>query len=71
MAMSPSIMSALEVLQTFPTQRKLLLSYIGAIYSQDSNLMIFDLDNFVPRLPHQMDFQILALVKSRRVFFAR
>ena len=30
--------------------------------------MVFDLTNFVPRLPHQMAFHILVLVKSRRIF---
>ena len=30
--------------------------------------MVFDLENFTPRLPHQMDFQIPVLVKNRRCF---
>jgi len=49
-------MSALEVLQSCPTQRKLLLSAIGAVDIQDSSLIIFDLENSTPRLPHQMAF---------------
>ena len=61
-------MLALEVLQSCSAQRKLLLSAIGAIDPQDLNLMVFDLKNFIPRLPHQMAFQIPVLVKSRRVF---
>jgi len=56
LAMSPSTMAALEVLQTCPTQRKLLLSAIGAIYAHASNLIIFYLENHVPRLPHQLAF---------------
>ena len=68
LAISPSEMSALEVLQPCPAQRKLLLSAIIFIDPQDSNLMVFDIENFVPRLPHQMDFHIPVLVKSRRVF---
>lgn len=51
---SPSAMSALEVLQSCPAQRKLLLSTIGAVDVQDPNLIIFDLENSAPRLPHQM-----------------
>lgn len=61
-------MSALEVLQSCPAQRKLLLSVIGAIDIQDSNLIIFDLGNSTPHLPHQMAFQILVLVKNRPCF---
>ena len=30
--------------------------------------MIFDLENFTPRLPHQMAFQILVIVKNKRIF---
>ena len=37
---SPSVMLALEVLQSCPAQRKLLLSAIGALEPQDSNLMV-------------------------------
>ena len=61
-------MSALEVLQSCPAQRKLILSAIGAVDIQDSNLIIFDLENSTPFLPHQMDFQIPVLVKNRPVF---
>ena len=61
-------MSALEVLQSCPTQRKFLLSAIGAVDIQDSNLIIFDLENSTPRLPHQMAFQIPVLVKNRPIY---
>ena len=30
--------------------------------------MVFYLENFTPRLPHQMAFQISVLVKNRRIF---
>ena len=68
LAVSPSAMSALEVLQSCPAQRKLLLSAIGAIDLQDSNLIVFDLENSTPHLPHQMDFQVPVLVKNRPCF---
>jgi len=38
-------MSALEVLQTCPTQWKSLLSVIGAIDPTDSSLITFDIEN--------------------------
>ena len=62
--MSPSAISTLEVLRSCPAQRKLLLSAIGAVDVQDSNLIIFDLENSTPRLPHQMAFKIPVLVKN-------
>jgi len=65
LVISPSAMSALEVLQSCPAQRKLLLSAIGVVDVQDSNLIIFDLENSTPRLPHQMAFRIPVLVKNR------
>ena len=49
-------MSALEVLQSCPAQRKLLLLAIGAVDLQDPNLIVFDIENSTPRLPHQMAF---------------
>jgi hypothetical protein len=48
LAQAPSAMSALEVLQSCPSQRKSLLSAIGGIDPTDSNLICFDLENHVP-----------------------
>jgi hypothetical protein len=60
-------MSALEVLQTCPTQRKSLLSAIGAIDPSDSSLITFDLENHVPRLPHQIAFLIQVIIKGKTI----
>jgi len=65
LTISPSAMLALEVLQSCPAQHKLLLSAIEAVDVQDSNLIIFDLENSTPCFPHQMAFQISVLVKNR------
>ena len=67
-AISPLAMSALEVLQSCPAKHKLPLSAIGDVDIQDSNLIIFGLENSTPRLPHQMAFQIPVLVKNRPCF---
>lgn len=48
---SPSTISALEVLQTCPTQWKSILYELGAIDPSDSRLMAFDLDNASAWLP--------------------
>jgi hypothetical protein len=56
MAQAPSVMSALEVLQTCPAQRKALLKAIGGFDLTDMNLIIFDLEDHIPRLPPQLTF---------------
>jgi hypothetical protein len=51
-------MSVLEVLQTCPTQRKSLLSALGAIDPADTRLITFDIDSGEPCLPALIAFQI-------------
>ena len=49
-------MYTLEVLQSYPTQRKNLLTALGVMDLGDMNLIHFNLKNLKPRLPHQLDF---------------
>jgi hypothetical protein len=58
LAQSPAAMSVLEVLQTCPTQRKYILSALGAVDSADTRLITFDLDSCEPRLPTLVAIQI-------------
>ena len=51
-------MSALEVLQSFPSQRKALLQAIGAVDSADASLLSFDPENSESCLPHSIALQI-------------
>ena len=51
LAQSPTAMSALEVFQSCPKQRKALLSMLGSINPANTCLMDFDLDKSTPRLP--------------------
>lgn len=51
-AQAPSTMSSLEVLQSYPSQRKSLLLDIGGIDLADSNLICFDLENHILHIPH-------------------
>jgi hypothetical protein len=67
LAQAPSAMSALEVLQTCPAQWKALLKAIGGIDSTDTNLIIFDLEYHIPRLPPQLAFQIQVIVSDKTV----
>ena len=55
-AQTPCAMSALEVLQSFPTQRKKLLTALGAMDPKNSNIITFKLDDFKTRLSHQLAF---------------
>jgi hypothetical protein len=67
LAQAPSAMSALEVLQSFPAQWKALLKSIGGIDPTDTNLIIFDLEDHVPRLPPQLAFQIQVVVENKNI----
>jgi hypothetical protein len=43
LAQTPCAMSALEVLQSFPSQRKVLLSALGAVETTNSGMIFFTL----------------------------
>jgi hypothetical protein len=60
-------MSALKVLQIFPIQRKALLKAIGGIDPMDTNLIIFDLEDHIPRFPPQLAFQIQVIVSNKNI----
>ena len=64
LAQSPAAMSVLEVLKNYPSQRNTLLSAIGAIDPNDSNLMAFDLDQSEPRMPSTLAFQVCVSVQN-------
>jgi hypothetical protein len=67
LAQAPSVMSALEVLQSCPTQWRVLLKAIGGIDPTDMNLIIFDLEDHIPRLPPQLTFQIQVIVYDKSI----
>ena len=58
LAQSPTSMSVLEVLQTYPTQHKSLLYALVVVEPVDTRLITFDLDCGEPRLPSLVAFQI-------------
>ena len=60
-------MSTLEVLQTFPTQRKNLLTALGAMDPKNSNIITFKLDDFKTRLSHQLAFQITTKIARNTI----
>jgi hypothetical protein len=67
LAHAPSVMSSLKFLQSFPTQWKALLKAIGGIDPTDTNLIIFDLEDHIPRLPPQLAFQIQVIVENKNI----
>jgi hypothetical protein len=68
LAQTPSTMSALEVLQSCPAQRKALLKSIGGIDPTYMNLIVLDLDDHIPWLPSQLVFQIQVVVSDKKIF---
>jgi hypothetical protein len=64
LAQSPAAMSVLEVLQTFPTQQKSLLSALGVVDPVDTRLITFNLDNSEPRFPALVAIQIPVKIRN-------
>jgi hypothetical protein len=60
-------MSALEVLQHCPSQRRMLLATIGAVDPESSNHIMFNLDNYASRLSHQLAFQVDVVVHNQQI----
>jgi hypothetical protein len=67
LAQAPCAMSALEVLQHYPSQRRILLASISAFNLESSNSLTFNLDDHQPRLSHQLDFQIDVVVHNQQI----
>ena len=61
-------MSTLEVLQSCPTQRKNLLTTLGDLDLDNTNLIHFNVENYKSRLPHKLAFQIIMKVVENKVF---
>jgi hypothetical protein len=59
--------SALEVLQHHPSQRRILLATIGAFDPESSNNLTFNLDDHQPRLSHQLAFQIDVVFHNQQI----
>ena len=52
LAQAPCAMSTLEVLQSCPTQRKNLLTTLGVVDLDNTNLIHFNVENYKPTLPN-------------------
>jgi hypothetical protein len=67
LAQAPCVMSALEVLQHCPSQRRMLLAAIDAFDLETSNNLTFNLDDHQPQLSHQLAFQIDVVVHNQQI----
>jgi hypothetical protein len=67
LAQYSTTMSVLEVLQTFPSQRKSLLSTLVVVDLSYSCLITFDMDNTEPCFPSLITFHISIKIRNRTV----
>ena len=61
-------MSTLEVLQICPTLHKNLLTTLGAMDLDNTNLIHFNMENYKSILPHQIAFQIVTKLVGKNIF---
>jgi hypothetical protein len=59
LSQTPCAMSALEVLQSFPTQRKALLTSLGSTETCNPGTIMLDTTDLKPHLPYHVVFQII------------
>jgi hypothetical protein len=58
LAQAPYAMSAIEVLQSIPMQRKYLLSIIGGVDPSNLSFITFDFDQVTHRIFHRVTLRI-------------
>ena len=68
LSQAPCVMSTLEVLQSCPTQCKNLLTALGDLEPDNTNLIHFNVENYKSRLPHKISFQIIMKVVENKFF---
>jgi hypothetical protein len=59
LSQTPCAMSSLEVLQSFPSQRKALLAALGSTETCNPGTIMLDTTDLKPRLPYHVAFQIV------------
>jgi hypothetical protein len=67
LAQASCVMSALEVLQHCPNQRRTLLDTICIVDLDSSNHIMFNLDNYVSLFSHQLAFQVDVVVHNQKI----
>jgi hypothetical protein len=59
LSQTPCAMSTLEVLQSFPSHRKALLTTLGSTETCNPSTIMLDTTDLKPRLPYHVAFQIV------------
>ena len=59
LSQTPCVMSALEVLQSYPSQRKALLTALGSSKNCNPGTIMLDTIDLKPHLPYHVAFQIM------------
>ena len=67
-AQAPCAMSTLEVLQSCPIQPKNLLTALVSLDPDNTNLIHFNVQNYMSRIPHKLSFQIITKLVGKKVF---
>jgi hypothetical protein len=65
LSQTPCAMSSLEVLQSFPSQRKALLTALGSTETCNLGTIMLDTTNLKPRLPYHVAFQIVVAYPTK------
>jgi hypothetical protein len=65
LSQSPYAMSTMEVLQSCPSQRKALLSSLGATEITNSRMIVFEPTNYKTCLPYHITFQIVVVYATK------
>jgi hypothetical protein len=65
LAQTPCAMSTLEVLQSFPSQRKALLSALGVVETTNLGMIFFYPTDHKPHIPHHVAFQIVVVYATK------
>jgi hypothetical protein len=59
LSQTPCVIFSLEVLQSFPSQRKALLVSLGSVETCNLGTIMLDTTDLKPRLPYHISFQIV------------
>ena len=65
LSQTPYAMSSLEVLQSFPSQRKALLTALGSTETCNPSTIILDTTDLKPRLPYHVAFHIVVAYPTK------
>jgi hypothetical protein len=68
LSQTPCAMSTLEVLQSFPSQRKALLTTLGSTETCNLGTIMLDTTDLKPRLPYHVAFQIVVAYPMKNFY---